>query len=160
MSFDPADVLGRLDGRWSLPSDVAVTRVHHGYRRVVAVEAGAVRLPELSWLWEPLNPVWSAWFSWIDPGGFILPHVDAGPYRERWQIPITSDGLLNGAALTPGVPHRVHHHIPHEVVNPGPGPRVVLVADRDVLLAIPSAPFQVQGGPPCPAPSTARTRRS
>lgn len=143
MTFDPADVLGLVQADWSEPSTFADTRVHHGYRRVVVVEAGGIRRPDLLWLLEPFAPVWAAWLSWIDPGGFVVRHVDGGPYRERWQLPITPDGCLNGQPQQVGVAFRVHHYEPHEVTNPGAGPRVVLVIDRDVLLDIPTGPFRV-----------------
>lgn len=123
--------------------------MHHNYAVVELVaDAGRVRVPELSWLWEPFAPVWQARLSWIGPDGYILPHVDAGPYRERWQVPFTTEGCLfqNGIPVRhqPGAPFRVRHDRWHSVVNPTAVPRISLVVDRDVLLGVPSAPFRLK----------------
>lgn len=148
--MQPVDVAGVLDhvtGLWSLPSDYTKTKIHHGYRRVIVYEGGHLRVPELAAILEQFQPVHNSWLSWIDEGGFIVRHVDAGPYRERWQIPITNAGVFDhdGRIAHPeiGVPFRVHHYWPHAVTNPGPGPRVSLVIDRAVFADVPDGPFRV-----------------
>src|SRR5215216_5394061 len=60
---------------WSLPSTFAETGVHHGYRRVVLAELDPFR-----WVLNRFEPIREAWLSWIDPGGFIVPHADKGPH--------------------------------------------------------------------------------
>lgn len=148
--FDPARLraaLGRVPGgAWSLPSTFADTRVHHGYRRVVLVEAGR-RRPEaepFGFVLDALAPVHGAWLSWIDPGGFIRPHRDAGPWRERWQVPIQAAGDFHAVdTFTPadGVAFQVTHWERHSVTNDTDRPRIHLVVDRDVLLDRPPLPF-------------------
>jgi hypothetical protein len=121
---------------WSLPSSFEATGAHHGYRRVVLAHLGPFRF-----VLDEYTPVHDAWLSWIDPGGYIVRHRDAGPYFERWQLPFTSAGSLNGVRPVPGVAFRVHQFDWHEVRNDGPGPRVSLVIDRDVPLPVASQPF-------------------
>lgn len=137
-------MLAVCDGRWSLPSSFAATKVHDGYQRVVVVHAGRVVVPELGWLVDEFAPVAECWVSRLAAGGFIAPHVDAGPYRERWQVPVTGAGSFNGARPTPGVPFRVCHWEWHEVRNDDATPRVTVVVDRDVLVGVPSGPLKVR----------------
>lgn len=129
-------------GAWSLPSTLAGTGVHHGYRRVVRRDLPAEFAPIL----DAFTPVHDAWLSWIDPGGFILRHCDAGPYRDRWQVPITTAGwtyLASPVAAVDGVPFRVEHWKPHSVANPSTSPRVHLVIDRDVVVDSSRSPFHL-----------------
>lgn len=147
MTFDPAqlcDALGRVaPSSWSLPSTFQTTGAHHGYRQVTLVSAGQ-RQPAsdpFGFVLDGFEPVWSAWLSWIEPGGYIVTHRDGGPYRERWQVPIVP-GDFNGTTAQAGVPFRVAHWEPHRV-DPQPGPRIHLVIDRDVLLDVPDALFAV-----------------
>lgn len=128
---------------WSLPSTIEGTGVHHGYRRSVVVEGGRLVRPAWREVLVEFEPVWSAWLSMIEPGGFILPHVDGGPYRERWQIPISTAGTMNGVEAVDGEPFRVRQWEPHRVDNPTDRPRIHLVIDRDVVLDIPTAPFRL-----------------
>lgn len=142
--LNPDDLTVVLDiaaDHWSHPSTIEATGAHHGYRQLSLVVDSRPTFPGLGWLLEPFQPVWAAWLSCIEPGGYVVPHIDAGPYRERWQVPITAAGTLNGQHHEVGVPFRVHHHDWHEVANDDPTPRVALVVDRDVLLGIPSQPF-------------------
>jgi hypothetical protein len=88
-------------------------------------------------------PVHEVWLSFIDPGGFIVPHRDAGPYRERWQVPIIAAGCLSGVDAADGVPFPVRHWERHFVRNDTEHPRVHIVIDRDVVLDVPSLPFEV-----------------
>jgi hypothetical protein len=117
-------VLEAVDGLWSLPSQAElVGGVHDGYRQVTCATHGTIT--RLDWLLEPFAPVWDAWLSWIEPGGWIAPHRDAGPHRERWQLPISPTGEA----------FRVEHWAPHAVWNDTPRPRVHLVVDRDVIVS-------------------------
>jgi hypothetical protein len=82
------------------------------------------------------EPIRDAWLSWIDPGGFIVRHRDAGPYYDRWQVPIRTAGWMQqetAEAAQDGRPFRVRHWLPHSVANPSTEPRIHLVIDRDVV---------------------------
>lgn len=146
-SFDVGRLFECLDGtKWSAPSDVRLTRAHHLYRQASDVDD----LARFKWVLSEFAPVKVAWLSWIEPGGFVVPHKDGGPYMERWQVPIQTSGrfVQDGELLgqVAGVPFRVEQWRPHEVVNDGDRPRVHLVIDRDILANDSSAPFVVLGG--------------
>lgn len=135
------------ESAWSLPSTFRDTGVHHGYRRVVLVSAGYPnRYADLfEFSWESLLPVRDVTLSRLEPGGFIAPHRDAGPWFERWQIPIVASGQWHGdGAHQPqvGVAFPVRHWEPHAVTNRGPGPRIHLVIDRDIPIPRDPLPFE------------------
>lgn len=152
MEFDPERLQAALDavpqGAWSLPSTYLETQVHHGYRRVVLVSA---RQPwkyseHFKFVLDQYTPIHEAWLSWLDPGGFIAPHRDAGPWRERWQVPICAAGEWHGAdtfAPVSGKAFPVEHWAKHAVANRSDHPRIHLVIDRDVWLDKPAEPFAV-----------------
>jgi hypothetical protein len=147
---------------WSLPSTYLETQVHHGYRRVVLVNAGQPR--EHAHLFQDVldtyAPVREAWLSWLEPGGFIAPHRDAGPWRERWQVPIYAAGDWHGAdTFTPtsGRAFPVEHWARHAVANRTDNPRIHLVIDRDIWLDKPAEPFAVY---PVPDDMTDMVQRS
>lgn len=149
--FDPGLLsasLGRIPvDAWSLPSTYRATGVHHGYRRVVLVSAGAKQkyADFFDFVWTELEPVYEAWLSWIDPDGFIVPHRDAAPWRERWQVPIAASGQwVAGESFVPtaGIAFPVRHWEPHAVVNRDSAPRVHIVVDRDVFVALPKLGFE------------------
>lgn len=131
---------------WSLPSTYAETRVHHGYRRVTLVDAGR-RWPQAELfriVLDAFAPIHDAWLSSIEPGGFILPHRDAGPWRERWQVPIVAAGEFHGDdTFVPmgGRAFQVEHWKAHAVSNTAEHPRVHVVIDRAVWLDRPAEPF-------------------
>lgn len=135
------------EGAWSQPSAFSYTQVHHGYRRIGLVSASQWQphAELFEFVWDALNPVRDAWLSWIEPGGFILPHRDAGPWWERWQVPIQVAGdwrTDNGTSLAvPGSPFQVTHWEPHAVTNRGTSPRIHLVVDRNVQVDQPPLPF-------------------
>lgn len=126
---------------WSKPSTFAATGVHHGYRRVALAKAGRLldAAEPFRFALEPFAPVWDAWLSSIDPGGFVVAHRDAGPHRERWQVPVTPARA----------PFRVSHWEPHEVRNTTDHPRVHVVIDRDVVVRSERTPFELLEVP-CP----------
>lgn len=166
MEFAPEQLQGSLaavpEEAWSLPSTYAETGVHHGYRRVVLVSAGQPQphAERFKGVFEAMAPVREAWLSRIEPGGFIAPHRDAGPWRERWQIPINAAGDWCGADIftpTDGCAFRVEHWAPHAVVNPTDRPRIHIVIDRDVWLDRTAEPFAVY---PIPDEMTDLVRRS
>lgn len=131
------------EGSWSLPSTYAATGVHHGYRRAVLVSAGRRHraADPFGSVLDAFAPVHDAWLSWIDPGGFVAPHRDGGPWRERWQIPIYAAGLFNDTRPVDGAAFMVEHWRPHSVWNGTDRPRIHLVLDRAVLLDRPAEPF-------------------
>lgn len=95
---------------------------------------------------DEFAPIHEAWLSWIDPGGFIVPHRDAGPWRDRWQVPIRAAGEFHAEdTFTPETGHafRVTQWLPHSVTNPTDHPRIHLVIDRDMWLDEPRADFSL-----------------
>lgn len=151
MRFDPAqlrEALGRVNpADWSQPSTYQATGVHEGYRRVVLVDHGRRIAAADPWgfVLDEFAPVNGAWLSRIDPGGFIRPHRDGGPYHERWQVPVQAAGTFTQDDLTftpaDGVPFLVRHWEPHSVDNQTARPRVHVVIDRDLVLDRPAEPF-------------------
>lgn len=143
-----ADVLAAC-GDLSQPSSIVDNGVHEGYRRAIIVNGGHHYISELDDILAEFEPVRECWLSWIDPGGFIVEHIDGGPYFERWQIPLTEAGTMHqdGVAVehVVGVPFRVAQHEWHSVVNDSELPRVSLVIDRDIPAGVPSAPFRLKG---------------
>lgn len=152
MEFDPGalqEALGSAPASaWSLPSDITGNGVHHGYRRLVLVGAG-VREPAAAafgFVLDAFDPVHTSWISWIDPGGYIRRHRDAGPWRERWQVPIVAAGEFHADESTrpaDGVAFRVEHWKGHSVTNDTDRPRIHLIVDRDVWVDLPPLPFEL-----------------
>jgi hypothetical protein len=164
--FDPAELAAALATvpapAWSFPSAYGVTGVHHGYCRVELVSSGYWQSHAAAFraLLDRFAPVHAAWLSRIDAGGFIVPHRDAGPWRERWQVPLEPAGEFHGAdrfTPTTGVPFQVEHWAAHAVANDTDHPRIHLVIDRDVLLDLAPEPFAVF---PVPDDMAALVRRS
>jgi hypothetical protein len=145
----PADALHQAlsvvpDGAWGQTSTLAQSGTHDGYRTLSLVQPDGVQpfAVVFQFVLVEFAPVYQAWLSWLDPGGFILPHVDAGPYRERWQVPIAPAGVLSGIEAEAGVAFRVRHFEPHSVSNETDRPRVHIVIDRDLVVNAASVPFQ------------------
>lgn len=150
LRFDPTCLVSALHqipaAAWSLASSYLDTGVHHGYRRVVLVSAGQRRVYSdlFGFVWDAMSPVWDVTLSRLEPGGFIIPHRDAGPWRERWQVPIVTSGEWRGADVVhpePGVPFLAKHWQPHAVTNRGSIPRIHLVVDRGVPVDRDPLPF-------------------
>jgi hypothetical protein len=91
---------------------------------------------------DEFAPVWTAWLAKVPAFGFIGPHIDEGPYRERWHVPVLPSGTFDGFVVEAGVSFPVKHWVAHRVDNPTDSPRVHLVVDRDVWVGVPYAPFQ------------------
>lgn len=129
---------------WSAASDIADNGAHHGYRQVTLYANGqpTAYAAQFAELLAPYQPVWDAWISWIEPGGYIRRHVDAGPHRERWQIPLVPAGTMNGHP-TGADPFPLAHWEPHDVTNPDPHPRVHIVLDRDVIVRAEASRFRI-----------------
>ncbi len=75
---------------WSKPSTIDATGVHHGYQQITLHPHDRL----FQWLNSDHQPIKRAWLSRILPGGYVLPHRDASPYLERWQIPVIPAGSL------------------------------------------------------------------
>jgi hypothetical protein len=134
--------LAAVSDHWSAPT--RPTDTNPNYRLVSLVTGGQFWEPSVPFMFvlDQFAPVWSAWVSRIEPGGLIHPHIDQGPYRERWQIPIQPAGVMNGVEAVAGVPFRVNHWEPHSVENPTDRPRIHLVIDRDVIVDAQPTPFR------------------
>lgn len=138
---------------WSKPSIYSEgTGVHHGY--------ATAKAPELSGSWSnperpedgPVAKIVKGWYTKLDSGGFIVPHVDQGPWVERWHYPISGKGYVwaewdyhdpvTGQVLGHWGPppfttlryyerYRMNHHLPHAVYNPFDEPRIILIVEYD-----------------------------
>ncbi len=129
---------------WSNPSTYGTgTGVHHGY------SAAPADLTDIGHI-AAGGTISNAWYAKLDPGGFIVPHVDQGPWMERWHYPISGsyhilqewnpddeEGDPHFRFLTmrissvAGAPYRMHHHQPHAVWNPYDEPRIILIVEYD-----------------------------
>ena len=129
---------------WSKPSTFETSGVHHGYRQIQIKPGGP-----FGFVYTDFTPIKSAWLSRIDPGGFVKFHKDAGPFRERWQIPIAANGSLGyldgtGPTAIVGVPFQVEHWRWHQVEVPADGEaRIHVVLDRDVIVDPTESRFEV-----------------
>ena len=123
-----------LDLAWSQPSTYSEgTGVHHGYST-----AKADARSEWSVDIAARGEVSKAWYAKLDPGGFIIPHVDQGPWRERWHYPISGKGRVwqessaqSQLAIQYINPYRMNHHLPHAVWNTFDEPRIILIVEYD-----------------------------
>lgn len=131
------------DVAWSKPSEFWVTNVHHGYRRV-----GLINYGSYSAVWgfgeilQLFAPVKGAFLSMLEPGGFIVPHIDGSPHYERWQVPIRAAGIFGESERQDGVAFQVEHWKPHAVWNNTDRRRIHLVVDRDVIIDNGKVSFQ------------------
>ncbi len=139
---------------WSNPSIYSEgTGVHHGYS---SAPADVPNPSEITYYAgkddSDAAPANKAWYAKLDPGGFIVPHVDQGPWVERWHYPISGKGYVwaewdyhdpvTGQVLghwrpSPFTtlryydPYRMNHHKPHAVYNPFDEPRIILIVEYD-----------------------------
>jgi len=91
---------------------------------------------------DEFAPIWTAWIAKVPAHGFIGPHIDEGPYHERWHVPIVPAGTFDGRVVEAGVSFPVHHWEAHRVDNPTDLDRIHLVIDRNAMVDVPTAPFQ------------------
>lgn len=78
------------------------------------------------------------WWAALGPGGFVVPHIDAGPpFYERWHFPIEPAGFFweDGEYYEPTEPFKVRHWLPHAVWNPTNKTRIHIMAERQVVPA-------------------------
>lgn len=94
----------------------------------------AVQPEEIGDLLVVPGPYQRIFWAKLGPGGFIIPHRDAGPWWDRWHIPVEPAGWFweDGERLEPDwmVPFRVRHWLPHAVWNDTDRERVHLIVDR------------------------------
>lgn len=138
---------------WSKPSTIDATGVHHGYQQITLHPRDTL----FQWLNGEYQPIKQAWLSRILPGGYVLPHRDASPYYERWQIPVEPAGSLEYHDHDPvpehthpaeaGVAFRVEHWRWHSVQVPHREgiARLHIVLDRDVSANYSVASFALMG---------------
>lgn len=112
--------------QWSAPSEFSVVGVHHGYRTAPGT------LDDLGGLDVPSGVV-RVWFGMLEPGGFIVPHIDKSPWFRRWHYPIEPAGYLwqNGSVTEPTELFEIRHHEPHAVWNPTEKRRVHLIVETE-----------------------------
>ncbi len=143
---------------WSKPSTYTTgTGVHHGYSTAPAPQE-ALPYPDRPYPHDGsgqpgyrLIRVEKLWYAKLDPGGFIVPHVDQGPWVERWHYPINGRGsvwqewnpddddrdphfrflTMRISTVDSAAPYRMNHHKPHAVWNPHTEPRIILIVEYD-----------------------------
>ena len=112
---------------WTDPTEYATHKIAHG-RSTAHIDQD---------LLEGLvhDPLHSGWWARIMPGGFIVPHCDVPPYRQRWHFPVQPAGFFweDGETTEPTEPFMVRHWLPHAVWNPPDTPRIHLMVEREVL---------------------------
>lgn len=121
---------------FSAPSRVEDTGVHDGYATIPLVKGGRWR-PAATRFAEWLDPtvVWAV-VSRLEPGGYLLPHRDKGPWWPRVHVPIEPAGWYWDTEVgaiqfdQPGTEYVVRHHLPHAVWNDTNRVRIHLVIDR------------------------------
>ncbi len=88
-------------------------------------------------------PFHTAFWARVDPGGFISPHIDAGPYWERWHFPVQPSGWFweeTRGHFQPVEPFTVRHWESHAVYNDGDMSRIHFIVDR--AIRPPDAPLK------------------
>jgi len=143
----PADALRHAfaampETAWGALGKIAQSGTFDGYRVAPLVVAGRLgpQAARFAFMLDAFQPVWAAWLSWLEPGGYILSHVDQGPYRERWQVAFQPAG--EGLTGKTGEAFRVQHWEPHSVTNRTDRPRIHLVVDRDLIVDATEVPYQ------------------
>lgn len=133
---------------FSASSTIEATGVHHGYAVTPIVKAGRLQpahndYPELGWA---LIGAWSATVSKLSPGGFLLPHIDKGPYRDRFHVPISPAGWYwapdtGPVRMADYRMYEIRHDQPHCVWNDQDRDRITLVVDIGPIRG--DGPFQL-----------------
>lgn len=145
--FDPERLALALAGlppsAWRQPAAVT-DDVNPGYQIAPLVVARRPKsaMDLFQFVLVEFAPIWAAWVARVPAGASINRHIDEGPYHERWHVPIHPAGTFDGREVEAGVSFPVAHWEPHQVDNPTGRDRIHLVIDRDVLVDVPTAPFQ------------------
>lgn len=119
---------------WSKPSTFEATQVHHGYRTAPGFQEDVYEQMFIAGVEGEIKTVW---WAMLEPGGYIIPHIDASPWFTRWHFPIEPAGYLweNGDLSEPTEPFTVTHWEPHAVWNPTDRQRIHLIVD---LMSVPA----------------------
>lgn len=136
--------LAKLPSRaWAMPV-TSEDEVNPGYQfaSLVACTRAKEAAALFRFVLDEFEPVWTAWIAKVPAHGFIGPHIDEGPYHERWHVPLVAAGTFDGRVVEVGRSFPVHHWEPHRVDNPTDTPRIHLVIDRVEMVDVPPAPFQ------------------
>ena len=118
--------------QWSPRTDFNVHGIAHGRSCTAALDKQVALDLGIE------APIYRCFLASLAPGGFIIPHIDQGPYRERWHIPIQAagfyweEGMAQPVEPPEGEAFLVRHHVPHAVFNPTDTERIHLIIDRDV----------------------------
>ena len=145
-STDPIaiEIMGDDTREWCGKCDIAVTESYdikwgnpvtfeqHGIAHLRTVSAEDSSQVALQLGVDP--PIQRCFWAKLEPGGFIAPHIDAGPYWDRWHVPVQPAGVFwqNGVEIHPEPfePFRVKHWENHAVWNDTDVVRVHLIVDR------------------------------
>ena len=133
---------GLPETAWGPVGKIAQSGTFDGYRVAPLVVGGrsGPQASRFAFILDEFEPVWAAWLSWLEPGGYILSHIDQGPYRERWQVAFQPAG--EGLVGKIGEAFPVKHWEPHKVTNRTDRPRIHLVIDRDLIMDATEVPYQ------------------
>lgn len=135
------------DLEWTKPAVYGQHRVAH-----LRSTARIIDRPKVAaWIADYLDPPYhNFWFAKIDPGGFVAPHIDTGPYMQRWHFPVKPAGFFwqDGETWEMDRAFMVKHWLPHAVWNPTDRPRIHLMVERDITP--PDAPTEVGQLVVCP----------
>jgi len=145
-TFDPGQLGNALaavpPSAWALPlGDDDVTPGYQLARLVTGCRfrpAGEV----FRFVLDEFAPVFTAWLARVPAGSYIGPHIDEGPYHERWHVVVAAAGTFDGRQVVAGESFPVRHWRPHRADNPTSVDRIHIVIDRDVWVDVPPAPFQ------------------
>lgn len=146
-TFDPeqlASAFAKLPASaWAQPV-TADDDVNPGYQFASLVQGTRAREAAalFQFVLKEFEPIWTAWVARVPAHGFIGPHIDEGPYHERWHVPIYPAGTFDGREVQAGMSFPVKHWESHQVDNPTDKDRIHVVIDRDVMVDVPMAPFQ------------------
>lgn len=96
---------------------------------------------------EHRSRVFSSYISVLKPGGFIVPHIDAGSeFYERWQIPIQVAGKMwvDGETFVVDGPYQLEHWKPHAVWNTSDKDRIHIVLQTPKVVFVPESPVLME----------------
>ena len=146
-TFDPtrlAQAFSQLPGNaWAMPvTDDDEVNPGYQFAQLVVCRRDREAAKLFDFVLAEFRPIWMSWVARVAAGGFIGPHIDEGPYFERWHVPIIPAGTFDGRVVQAGVAFPVQHWAPHRVDNPTDRDRIHIVIDRDVPVDVPPAPFQ------------------
>lgn len=131
--------------RWSNASTFEATGVHAGYRTAPGTTRDLEHVAPYSLEVPTIHRIW---WGMLEPGGYIVPHIDKGPWKTRWHYPVEPAGYVwqesTGVLESPELPFPIRHWEPHAVWNPGPNRRVHLIVEFDETPKdVPGPPYEL-----------------